>query len=234
MARQLKLLPACAVVALLSACGGGPDADKTDRKPAEATPAATLEPVATQAPSDSDQRTDDVMVDVGGHDMIVACRGSGSPTVIYIHGMGGLGRGAVEISDKLRSPRPRYCGYDRPNGLGISETQDGPLTGKGSVEDLHALLAAADVPPRPSSRRALQGDEPAVPVTDIAVKRLDLPASYPRKAIKTSERKMQREFVGRFSPGRLIFVDTDQYMEPVIPGRIARDVERVIAAAAER
>ena len=58
--------------------------------------------------------------------------------------------------------------------------------------------------------------------------------SYPRKAITTAERKMQREFVGRFSPGRLVFVDTEHYMEPVIPGRIAREVERVIAASAKR
>jgi uncharacterized protein with LGFP repeats len=29
---------------------------------------------------------------------------------------------------------------------GVSETVDGPLTGNDSVEDLHALLAAADVP----------------------------------------------------------------------------------------
>ena len=300
MARQVALLMACAFVALLSACGGGSDADTTAPKTAQGAPVATLAPVATQAPSDADLRTDDVKVDVGGHELFIACRGNGSPTVVYLHGMGGLGRGAVEISDKLGKPRPRYCGYDRPNGLGISDTLSGPLTGKDSVEDLHALLAAADVPPpyvllgasyggliadmyaatypeevvgmvlldsplpdmykyelrfipkedrlkldswKESPERmdelttfrqaqALQGREPRIPVTYIAVKRLDLPPSYPRKKITAAERNLQRDFLERFSPGRLVVVDTDHHMEPVIPGRIARAVEGVIAASA--
>ena len=145
MSRLVTLWTVCALMALVSACGGGADADKTASKAAK--PVATLAPVATQAPSDSDVRTDDLKVDVGGHEMFIACRGKGSPTVVYLHGMGGLGRGAVEVSDKLGGPRPRYCGYHPPNGLGISDTLSGPLTGKDSVEDLHALLAAADVPP---------------------------------------------------------------------------------------
>ena len=73
-----------------------------------------------------------------------------------------------------------------------------------------------------------------MPVTYIGVKRLDLPPSYPRKAITASERRLQRDFLERFSPGRLVLVNTEHYMEPVIPGRIAREVDRVIAASGER
>ena len=212
-------------------------------------------------------------------------------------------RSRITRSTRVRfTRRPSRRVTHAVTSLGISDTLSGPLTGKDSVEDLHALLAAADVPPPyvllgasfggliadmyaatypdevvgmvlldsplPDSiveqdryipkkdratpddwqdspermdefttfrqARALQGGEPAMPVTYIAVKRLDLPPSYPRKAITTAERKMQHAFVSRFSPGRLIFVDTDHYMEPEIPGRIAREVERVIAASAER
>jgi hypothetical protein len=57
---------------------------------------------------------------------------------------------------------------------------------------------------------------------------LDQPASGRRPLVQPpvpdgteAERRMQREFVGRFSPGRLIYVDTDHCMEPVIPGLLA-------------
>lgn len=43
-------------------------------------------------------------------------------------------------------------------------------------------------------------------------------------------RKLRREFMDRFSPGRLIYLDVPHYMEPEIPGRIAREIERVIAS----
>jgi pimeloyl-ACP methyl ester carboxylesterase len=80
---------------------------------------------------------------------------------------------------------------------------------------------------------ALQGNEPSVPVTYIGIKRFDIPRSWPYKVIHAAGRKNQRDFVARFSPGRLIIVDTPHYMEPVIPGRIAREVKRVIANSTE-
>ena len=81
--------------------------------------------------------------------------------------------------------------------------------------------------------RALQGNEPSIPVTYIGIKRIELTPSWPRKKISAAFRKNQRDFVARFAPGRLIIVDTPHYMEPEIPERIAREVKRVIANSTE-
>jgi pimeloyl-ACP methyl ester carboxylesterase len=81
--------------------------------------------------------------------------------------------------------------------------------------------------------RALHGNEPSIPVTYIGIKRFELTPSWPHKKISAAFRNNQRDFVARFSPGRLIIVDTPHDMEPVIPGRIAREVKRVIANSTE-
>ncbi len=69
-----------------------------------------------------------------------------------------------------------------------------------------------------------------MPVTYLAVKELDLPPSLPVKEMTAAIRRVQRNFVGQFSPGRLVFVDVAHYMEPVIPERIAEEVDRVVLA----
>ena len=52
--------------------------------------------------------------------------------------------------------------------------------------------------------------------------------------VMAAVRRAQRAFVARFSPGRLIVLDVPHRMAPVIPARIAREVERVIAAGKRR
>ena len=59
----------------------------------------------------------------------------------------------------------------------------------------------------------------------------DLPPTWSVERLTVAIRRIQRQYVGRFSPGRLVPVATPHYMEPLIPERIAREVERVIAAA---
>jgi hypothetical protein len=51
------------------------------------------------------------------------------------------------------------------------------------------------------------------------------------RQITDAVRSAQRQFVGHFSPGRLVVVAAPHYMEPIIPERIAREVRRVIAAS---
>ena len=295
MARRVTQVAVCAVMALIVGCGGGSDADTTAKK--SAAPPAN----AMTDPSDGEAGTAG-LVDVRGHKIFMKCRGRGSPTVVYLHGADGEASGADLIAEKL-GDRHRFCAYDRPNAMGVSDGVDGPLTGKDSVADLHALLAAADVAGPyvllgasrgglladmyaatypddvvgmvlldallpadltiefryiPKAQRelkpnvwkqdpeqddllttyrqaqALQGNEPSIPVTYIGVKRFnEFPRSWPQKLISTEVRKSQREFVARFSPGRLVIVDTPHQMESVIPGRIAREVERVIANSTE-
>jgi len=236
--------------------------------------------------------------DVGGHKLFMRCTGTGSPTVVYLHGSvqtkGEGGRENAADIPALLDGRYRVCAYDRAN-VGLSDSVRGPLTGKDSAKDLHALLAAADVRgpyvllggslggaiadiyaasypdvagmvlldsslpaylemykrlfpagagPQPGDwkgeaekldklttfRQAgtIQGRRPKIPVTYIGIS-----APAPAKVL-AAIRKAQRAFVARFSPGRLIVLDVPHSMEPVIPKRIAREVERVIAAGGRR
>lgn len=240
--------------------------------------------------------------DVGGHRLYMRCEGSGSPTVVYFHGYsyakGGGSRNAGRIPGLL-SKGNRVCVYDRAN-VGRSDKVPGPLTGKSSVEDLHALLAVANVPPpyvllgasyggliadmyaasypddiaglvlldpvlpggdslidsflprrqrlhADDWRKALErldllvtdrqskvlaGKEPQVPMTLIAAKKPDVEPDWKAKAkkrIAAALRRQQRRFVARFKGGHLVTLDVPHYMEPVIPERIAKETQHLIA-----
>jgi pimeloyl-ACP methyl ester carboxylesterase len=81
--------------------------------------------------------------DVGGHDLFLRCEGTGSPTVVHLHGLGGTHRNASAIFDEIAEDT-RFCSYDRRN-MGNSDKPLGRQTASDSVEDLHALLAAAEL-----------------------------------------------------------------------------------------
>lgn len=84
--------------------------------------------------------------DVGDYQLYLTCKGTGSPTVVYLHGLGGGGT-VSEVMEGL-APRltgwHRFCSYDRVN-TGQSDRQEDQHTGADSVRDMHTLLAAADV-----------------------------------------------------------------------------------------
>jgi len=89
------------------------------------------------------------LFDVGGHKLYLKCEGSGSPTVVYLHGLietpaDGGSQNAGLVPSFLRN-HAQVCVYDRAN-VGHSGRLPGPLTGKASVADLHRLLAAAHKP----------------------------------------------------------------------------------------
>ncbi len=278
---------------LAAGCGGG---SEPGPKRAAAPPLATTAPAT---PSDRDPATTDRMLDVRGHELFIACLGTGSPTIIYLHGLGSTAVSGTDIAKRLGDDN-RVCTYDRPNGLGISEMLDGPVTGEDSVADLHALLAAAhergpyvllgashggliagmyagtypddvvgmvlldsplpdtfkyegpylpkDSLPKPGDweenpekvddattfRQAqeLQDKQPRIPVTYLSPRVMEVPKSLPRAKIIAADRRLQRDYLTRFSPGRLVLVDSPHWMEPEIPGRIAREVRYVVAASA--
>jgi pimeloyl-ACP methyl ester carboxylesterase len=98
-------------------------------------------------------------VDIGGgRKMYLECRGAGSPTVVLVSGLDA----AADLWHRDEQPAPkvfpkvaeftRVCAYDRPGtpyGPGLPSRSDPvaqPITPKGSVEDLHALLRAAHAP----------------------------------------------------------------------------------------
>ena len=125
------------LLTLLSiACGSAedpPDAPAAS-DPASATPAA--------------EPTIEGSFDVGGHELYIRCVGSGSPTIVYLHGYifdpaGGGSQNAGRVPDLL-ADRYQVCVYDRAN-VGRSDAVEGPLTGGSSIRDLDALLDAADV-----------------------------------------------------------------------------------------
>lgn len=103
----------------------------------EAPKAVVSDPVYTKA-----QR----LVDVDhGRRMNIYCRGTGSPTVVFDAGLAdsssswGLVQPAIAAST-------RACSYDRA-GLGFSDPASRASTARNIAEDLHALLAAANIKP---------------------------------------------------------------------------------------
>jgi pimeloyl-ACP methyl ester carboxylesterase len=90
------------------------------------------------------------LFDVGGHRLFMRCDGSGSPTIVYLHGYiwdGDFGGSASAMSLPLRiAGKYRFCAYDRVN-LGRSDAVPGPLSGESAVRDLHVLLEVAGIEP---------------------------------------------------------------------------------------
>jgi pimeloyl-ACP methyl ester carboxylesterase len=86
--------------------------------------------------------------DVGGHELYLSCHGTGSPTVVYLHGAitdEGIDpvANASAISDDL-SDDYRVCLYDRRN-VAQSDVVDAVQTPADAVHDLERLLDQAGV-----------------------------------------------------------------------------------------
>jgi pimeloyl-ACP methyl ester carboxylesterase len=240
------------------------------------------------------------LVDVGSHKLSLSCKGTGSPTVVYLHGLGGTSANGFPIVEAFTAPG-RFCAYDRAN-LGASDTTTGRHTGADSVRDLHALLEAAGVPspyvlvgasfggllsimyagmfpddvaglvlldavlptdaesdrliPKAERRtviadvegnpervafyeslrqsKPLVGTIPDIPVTYVAASNLELPPNWPVRRMTALIRKLQRAFIARFRQGRFVIVTSPHYMEPVVPERIVKEIERVLDYAKTR
>src|SRR5215475_2502025 len=84
------------------------------------------------------------MVDVGGHRLYLACRGTGSPTVVLENGLGEHTPSWTWIV-KDAALDTRVCVYDRA-GQGWSESAAGPQDGAQVAADLPTLLARAPLP----------------------------------------------------------------------------------------
>jgi pimeloyl-ACP methyl ester carboxylesterase len=85
------------------------------------------------------------LVEVNGRTLHLHCTGSGTPTVILE-----AGASSFAIDWSLVQPAvarsQRVCSYDRA-GMGWSDRSDDVDSGRSSVSDLHALLAAAQEAP---------------------------------------------------------------------------------------
>ena len=139
---KLRLLLFIGGVLAVTGCGG---AATPDPGPQTASPSTV-----TNASASPSGPSIEGMFDVGGHRLYLTCAGSGSPTVIYMHGSITDGntiahQNATGISDAL-SGEYRVCRYDRRN-VGNSDTVDAVQTPKDALEDLHRLLEAAEIEP---------------------------------------------------------------------------------------
>jgi pimeloyl-ACP methyl ester carboxylesterase len=120
------------VLALMSTLAVGPAPPATAK-------AAT--PVASPAAASGDFSG---LIDLGGRNLYLECRGVGSPTVILESGLDS----SSEVWSSLMSEVAaitRVCAYDRAN-LGASDGAPKPRTGQDVADDLHALLTTAGVP----------------------------------------------------------------------------------------
>ena len=80
-----------------------------------------------------------------GRSLYLHCIGTGSPTVVFETGWGGDSSVWSGVAPSI-AQTTRTCTYDRA-GLGRSDpAPDGPRTIQDSVNDLHVLLAVAEIP----------------------------------------------------------------------------------------
>lgn len=142
--RRPRLFGALLVVVIVLAAAGCSDAGRTTPDAAGRT-RASGEDFAGR-------------VDIGGRQIYMECRGSGSPTVVLLSGLDTAAdlwnapeqRGPRVLPEVARTTR--VCAYDRPGApttTGQPSRSDDipqPSTPEGAVDDLHALLRAADVP----------------------------------------------------------------------------------------
>lgn len=140
-----------AVVLAVAGCGTGSGVAGTPGEFAAPTAGASTTPDSTAAanaspslaPGTSAPAALDGLFDIGGRKLWMSCSGSGSPTVVYLHGLGGPSQNAGRIPAEI-APTTRICIYDRAN-VGKSDPLLGTHSTLDSARDLHALLAAAHV-----------------------------------------------------------------------------------------
>ena len=99
--------------------------------------------VSTAASSAADG-TIDGSFDIGGRSLFIACRGTGTPTLVFLVGTGWPSNQMASIEDRFVDD-VRVCHYDRA-GEGRSDPSETPASVETVVEDLSALLDAAPVP----------------------------------------------------------------------------------------
>jgi pimeloyl-ACP methyl ester carboxylesterase len=98
---------------------------------------ALTEAAATPKPSQT-------RIDVAGRAFFISCTGTGAPTVVLEAGSGNTTDTWVSVQPEVAN-FTRVCSYDRA-GLGQSDpAPSGVRTVQDSVDDLHALLGAADI-----------------------------------------------------------------------------------------
>ena len=113
--------------------------------PASATPTSappTTAPTASPTPAPRPTLPGD-KIDVGGYNLYLDCKGTGSPTVILEAGLEGDVVTWKEVHPEA-AKFTRVCRYDRA-GLAHSDYGPTPRDAELTAQDLHTLLTTADI-----------------------------------------------------------------------------------------
>jgi pimeloyl-ACP methyl ester carboxylesterase len=138
MRRTIVLLSTMSLTLLMALSSCGVSSQESNSPGQESNSAANVAPNVIEG-----------RFDVGDYKLYMRCEGTGSPTVVYLHGHIQEPPGGAESARKIPSllrDEHRICVYDRPN-LGKSDDVPGLGTGKQTVTDLHRLLSEAGVEP---------------------------------------------------------------------------------------
>ena len=133
------------VVLVLVGCGGG-GSEEAGRAPASSSTPTT--PGSSTAGARPPLDVVEGSFDVGGHSLFMRCEGTGSPTVVYLHGSISDGNfiphNSASSFAQLLASEHRTCIYDRRN-VGDSDTVDAVQLPQDALRDLHRLLDAAGI-----------------------------------------------------------------------------------------
>jgi pimeloyl-ACP methyl ester carboxylesterase len=186
-------------VALVLVFGACTSEDPSGSAP---SPSPTISPAISPTEATPSPASDviDGSFDVGGRELYMRCSGSGSPTVVYIHGYiedpNFAGHSSALAIQNMLDDDYRMCVYDRAN-VGRSGSVEGPLDGESSVADLRGLLQAAGVDPPyvllPASFGGLIADIYAATYPDEVVGMVQLDCSLPGDVEEIDERFTPKE-----------------------------------------
>jgi pimeloyl-ACP methyl ester carboxylesterase len=143
------LLAGLAMSTCVVACSDSPAADEGTTHAARTTTSPSA--VASSAPTTSTAAAAPVdMYDVGGHKLYMSCQGTGSPTVVYVHGWVNDADYTPHLSalkiQELLSDDYRVCLYDRRN-VGSSEVVDAVQTPADMLKDMEKVLRVGGTTP---------------------------------------------------------------------------------------
>jgi pimeloyl-ACP methyl ester carboxylesterase len=151
MVGAVRVTAVCAasVLVLLAACASDSASPSAGSSTAPSSSGSASRPTG-DTPTGSGSAVVEGTFDVGGHRLFITCEGTGSPTVVYLHGS--ISDPAVDphanggrVQERL-SEDYRVCLYDRRN-LGHSDTVNAPQLPGDAVHDLHRLLTVAEIDP---------------------------------------------------------------------------------------